>query len=60
MFESFDEMRKKMRDSQKYSAKLAATDKLYEAMRQFTHEIGLVAPYIPFEKEQDDWLTCRC
>ena len=33
--DTFKEMRDKMRNSQKYSGKSAATDKLYEAIRKF-------------------------
>jgi hypothetical protein len=36
-----------MRNSKKYSEKGAATDKLYEAIRKFAHEIGLLPPCIP-------------
>lgn len=45
--DTFKEMRDKMRNSQKYSGKSAATDKLYEAIRKFAHEIGLLPPCIP-------------
>jgi hypothetical protein len=47
--DTFKEMRDKMHGSQKYSAKLPATDKLYEAIRQFAPEIGLLPPYLPIE-----------
>jgi hypothetical protein len=53
--DTFAEMRKKMRDSQKYSGKdrRVATDKFYEAMRQFAYEIGLMPPFIPLDDDDD-------
>ena len=47
--DTFKEMRDKMHADQKYSGKLAAADKLYEAIRQFAPEIGLLPPYLPIE-----------
>jgi len=56
--DTFKEMCDKMRNSQKYSGKGAATDKLYEAIRQFACEIGLLPPCIPladFADEEWGW-----
>lgn len=45
--DTFNEMRDKMRDSEKYSGKGRATNKLYEAIREFAPEIGALPPYLP-------------
>jgi hypothetical protein len=45
--DAFKEMRNGMLDSPKYSAKLAAADVLYHAIRQFAPEIGCIPPYLP-------------
>lgn len=45
--DAFKEMRDKMRDSEKYSGKGRATNKLYEAIREFAPEIGALPPYLP-------------
>jgi hypothetical protein len=49
--DDFQEMRKDMLNSTTYSGKMAATDKLYEAIRQFAYDIGLVPPYIPMPSD---------
>jgi hypothetical protein len=38
MVDAFKEMRDKMRNSQKYSCKGVATDKLYEAIGEFARK----------------------
>jgi hypothetical protein len=50
LIEAFADMRTEMRQSQKYSGKGAATNKLYEAIRQFAPEIGCVPPFIPLDE----------
>ena len=52
---TFAEMREKMRRSQTYSGKdrLDATDKFYEALRQFAYEIGFAPPFIPLDDDDD-------
>jgi hypothetical protein len=49
--DAFAEMRNGMRNSQKYSAKMAATNDLYEAIRRFAPNIGLLPPFIPIEPD---------
>jgi len=36
-----------MHNSQKYTGKGAATNKLYEAIREFAPAIGALPPYLP-------------
>jgi hypothetical protein len=45
--DAFKEMRDKMHNSQKYTGKGAATNKLYEAIREFAPAIGALPPYLP-------------
>jgi len=51
--DAFAEMRKEMRNGHKYFGKGAATDKFYEAMRQFAYEIGLAPPLIPLDADEN-------
>ncbi len=51
--DAFAEMRKEMRRRQKYFGKGAATDKLYEAIRQFAPAIELAPPCIPIEDDNE-------
>ena len=62
IFEIFDGMRTKIRNSQRYSGKSAAIDKFHQALNVFTHEIDpdFVPPFMPVKREEDDWLDCRC
>jgi hypothetical protein len=54
--DTFKEMRDKMHGSQQYAGKADATDRLYEAIRQFAHEVGLAPPYLPLgDFAHDDW-----
>jgi hypothetical protein len=52
--DAFAEMREKMLDHPRFSAKTAARDKLYEAIRQFADEAGLTSPFIPVYSDTID------
>jgi hypothetical protein len=62
IFEIFDGMRTKLRNSQRYSGKAAAINNLHHALNVFTHEIDpdFVPPFMPVKKDEDDWVDCRC
>jgi hypothetical protein len=51
LVDAFAEMRQEMHLDQKYSGKVAATNRLYEAIRKFAPEIGLVPPFIPLDPD---------
>jgi hypothetical protein len=51
--DAFADMRTEMRNTQKYSGNGPATNKLYEAIRQFAYEIGLAPPFIPLDPDDD-------
>jgi hypothetical protein len=59
IFEIFDGMRTKMRNSQRYSGKDATINKFNQALNVFTHEIDpdFVPPFMPVKREEDDWLA---